>query len=136
MIKVKNIESMKPLDTVEKMNLKMMTNLQPINEIPNGSTFEVGNRAVLTCFMEGNPNAADEDKRKDKEYNVFVYISPDRQCYYSTSSQSLDSDIETMLDEIFGDMPDAKGVVVEVKQHPSKNYKGNFFRAGLVSIIE
>lgn len=130
MIKVINVQSHFDISKEEKVNLKLMSNFKKVDELEDGAMLEIFNTAEITCLMKGDPDHKDEDRRVDKEYPVYVYITQDDM--YSTSSQSLNEDIEDMMSEV----EQGQGVKIILRKIPSKNNKGCFFRAALVEFIE
>lgn len=130
MIKVLSIDPLFEIDRKTRTNLKLMSGFEKIDQLEFGTTLDIYNAVTINCHMDGNPESKDEDKRKDKEYPVFAYITPNG--IYSTSSKSLNDDIYEMLSEV----NEGEGVRIYVKRFPSKNYSGDFFRAELVEFLE
>lgn len=129
MIKVLSIEPLFEIDRKTRTNLKLMSGFEKIDQMEEGRTLDIYNAVTINCHMDGNPESRDEDKRNDKEYQVFAYITTDG--IYSTSSNSLNEDIIEMLSEL----EEGEGVRILVKRYPSKNYSGDFFRAELIEFV-
>lgn len=129
MIRINAIESLFPINRVDKAKLRTMSGIKMLNECV-GQQFRITNWAEAECHMEKGDEV--------KDYKIYLIHTEDGE-WYQTSSKSFWQDLMS-YGEIIREENEAgeriTGLVIALESYASKNYTGEFFRAELVGYIE
>lgn len=129
MISIKSIETLFPINRVDKSKLLTMSGVQKLNENV-GRDFRFVNWAEAQCHMD----KGDESK----DYPLYL-LKDEEGTWWQTSSSSFWQDIksyEAIIKEENEAGEHITGIIVRLTSHKSQNFTGEFFRAELMAYIE
>lgn len=120
-----------------KANIRVLNASEEVQSLNDGDVLSVKNLATVNCLLEADPTHKDKSRHEDKNYPVFMLVSPTGGLA-STSSETFVNDVNEFLHiEEIKDIVEAGGYInVILRKFPSKNRTGSFFfRAELKEVV-